>query len=119
MFRTASLGACALAFSAVLSFPFLASGCRAAHEHDHGAHKDAPETARGAVMGNPHAGYCPVMGDKVDLAKARSDPKLYSDYKGKRYYFCCKDCKPDFDKEPKKYIASPAKPAEGHGSHSH
>ncbi|OYT71616.1 MAG: hypothetical protein CFK52_07470 [Chloracidobacterium sp. CP2_5A] len=28
----------------------------------------------------------------------------YSDYRGKRYYFCCPACKPKFDKNPRKYI---------------
>ncbi|MBI3947285.1 MAG: YHS domain-containing protein [Armatimonadetes bacterium] len=25
-------------------------------------------------------------------------------YKGKTYYFCCKGCKPQFDKNPAKHI---------------
>lgn len=43
---------------------------------------------------------CPVLHVKVpDVSKA---PK--SVYKGKTYYFCCKDCKAKFDKNPEKYI---------------
>ena len=63
-------------------------------------------------IGNPSAGYCPVMGNKVDAAKAGANPKLYADYQGKRYLFCCSDCKPEFEKEPAKFITNPAKPKE-------
>lgn len=48
---------------------------------------------------------CPVMKEEVeDVATA-----AYSDYKGKRYYFCCPSCKPKFDKNPEKYL-NPAPP---------
>lgn len=40
---------------------------------------------------------CPVMGAKID-------PKVYSDYKGKRIYFCCAECKGQFEKDPEKYL---------------
>ena len=41
---------------------------------------------------------CPVMiGNKID-------PDLYSDYKGKRVYFCCNSCKSAFDKDPERYL---------------
>lgn len=43
---------------------------------------------------------CPVMKEEVlDTASA-----TFSDYKGKRYYFCCPGCKPKFDKNPEKYV---------------
>ena len=50
---------------------------------------------------------CPVMKEKVtDPAKA-----AFSVYKGKKYFFCCPGCKPDFEKNPAKYVkAEPAKP---------
>jgi YHS domain-containing protein len=44
---------------------------------------------------------CPVMGTKIpDVSKAAGK----SVYKGKTYYFCCNGCKPQFDKNPQKYI---------------
>jgi len=44
---------------------------------------------------------CPVMGTKIpDVSKAAGK----SVYKGKTYYFCCPGCKPQFDKNPAKYI---------------
>jgi YHS domain-containing protein len=44
---------------------------------------------------------CPVMGTKIaDVSKAAGKTV----YKGKTYYFCCRGCKPLFDKDPEKYI---------------
>ena len=40
---------------------------------------------------------CPVMGTPVNR-------KIYTDYRGKRIYFCCKDCIPKFLKNPDKYL---------------
>jgi YHS domain-containing protein len=49
---------------------------------------------------------CPVMGTKIpDITKAAGK----SIYKGKTYYFCCAGCKPEFDKNPEKYIKKRAK----------
>ncbi len=47
------------------------------------------------------------------------DPKSAggkSDYQGKTYYFCSKGCKAAFDKEPAKYLGTPAS---GHMGHHH
>ena len=41
---------------------------------------------------------CPVMIGK------EINPEIYSDYKGKRVYFCCPSCKASFDKDPEKYL---------------
>jgi len=40
---------------------------------------------------------CPVMGGKINK-------KVYADYEGKRVYFCCKGCIPEFNKDPAKYM---------------
>ena len=46
---------------------------------------------------------CAVMkGDMIDPARAVK-MGLFTDYKGKRYVFCCPGCKPKFDKDPAKY----------------
>lgn len=64
-----------------------------------------------AQKASPKEITCAVMkGDKVNIAKA-TKAKLFSDYKGKRYYFCCAACKPTFDKSPEKYKNSPSVPA--------
>jgi len=62
-------------------------------------HAVKPAAAKAALI-------CPVTGDKIaSAAKAYS----HETYKGKTYYFCCPDCKPAFDKNPGKVIASAAK----------
>lgn len=40
---------------------------------------------------------CPVMGEKINK-------KFYADYEGKRVYFCCSACVPEFKKNPGKYM---------------
>jgi YHS domain-containing protein len=30
---------------------------------------------------------------------------LFTEYKGKKVYFCCSGCKPEFEKNPEKYLA--------------
>ncbi|BDI33823.1 hypothetical protein CCAX7_58740 [Capsulimonas corticalis] len=53
----------------------------------------------------PAALVCPVTGDKIASVGAAAG---HSTYKGKTYYFCCAGCKPEFDKNPKKFVASAA-----------
>ncbi|MCS7078736.1 MAG: YHS domain-containing protein [Chloracidobacterium sp.] len=43
---------------------------------------------------------CPVTLEEVEDTAAAA----HSDYRGKRYYFCCPACKPKFDKNPRKYL---------------
>lgn len=46
---------------------------------------------------------CAVMtSNKLDVAKATKS-KMYADYKGNRYYFCCGGCPEAFKKNPAKY----------------
>ncbi len=40
---------------------------------------------------------CPVMGGKITY-------RLFSDYKGKRVFFCCFGCKGVFEKKPERYL---------------
>lgn len=40
---------------------------------------------------------CPVLGGKIDK-------KIYTDYQGKRVYFCCSGCVAEFKKAPEKYL---------------
>lgn len=53
-----------------------------------------------------HVIACPVTGDKVDMDKA-TKTKMYADYKGNRYFFCCNDCPPKFKANSAKYAAKP------------
>jgi YHS domain-containing protein len=43
---------------------------------------------------------CPVMdGNKIDK-------NVFVEYKGKKVYFCCEDCKAKFEADPEKYTAN-------------
>jgi len=50
---------------------------------------------------------CAVMTkNKVDIAKATKS-KMYADYKGNRYFFCCGGCPEEFAKDPSKFAKAP------------
>jgi YHS domain-containing protein len=56
-----------------------------------------------AFAGEKKEVACAVMTDhKVNIKKATAE-KMYTDYKGKRYFFCCAGCSPTFKKEPATY----------------
>lgn len=44
-----------------------------------------------------HQTLCPVMGGAINK-------QVFVDYEGKRVYFCCMGCPPEFKKDPAKYI---------------
>ena len=46
--------------------------------------------------GNPQS-LCPVEGGKINKS-------IYTDYQGKRIYFCCSGCIDEFKKNPDKYL---------------
>lgn len=66
--------------------------------------------AKPAAAKKPMSAVCPVLGVNIpDVSKAPGGSAVY---KGKTYYFCCKNCKAKFLKEPEKYIGkTQAKPA--------
>jgi Cu(I)/Ag(I) efflux system membrane fusion protein len=41
---------------------------------------------------------CPVMGGPINK-------EVFAVYKGKKVYFCCPACKPEFEKNPEEYVA--------------
>lgn len=41
---------------------------------------------------------CPVMGNPINK-------DIYTEYKGKKVYFCCPECKEKFEQDPEKYIS--------------
>ncbi|MDA2894341.1 YHS domain-containing protein [Mycolicibacterium sp. BiH015] len=48
---------------------------------------------------------CPVMpGSPVNKAVAEA-AGLFRDYRGRRYWFCCKGCGSRFDRDPDKYAS--------------
>ncbi len=55
--------------------------------------------------------YCPLLKEKVASYEVSGG---YQDFEGVRYYFCCPECAPEFDKDPKtlsgnvsKYVGTP------------
>jgi YHS domain-containing protein len=73
----------------------------------------APSVASSMTKGKTHASAattwpqtCVMTGTKIASAK---DAVGHSTYKGKTYYFCCPMCKPQFDKDPAKYVSLAAK----------
>ena len=41
---------------------------------------------------------CPIMDQPINKS-------LFTEYKGKKVYFCCLGCKEKFEQEPEKYLA--------------
>jgi YHS domain-containing protein len=41
---------------------------------------------------------CPVLGGPIDK-------NLFTEYKGKKVYFCCAECKQKFEQDPQKYVS--------------
>lgn len=64
-------------------------------QDDHGKHKEHPDASQQTVKKAQTT--CPVMGGKIDK-------KVYTDYNGKRVYFCCAGCIPQFKKDPGTYL---------------
>jgi YHS domain-containing protein len=50
-----------------------------------------------SVAAQPNQTQCPVMGSTVNK-------KIYTDYAGKRIYFCCPPCISEFKRDPEKYM---------------
>jgi YHS domain-containing protein len=44
-----------------------------------------------------HQTQCPIRGGAINK-------NVYTDYQGKRIYFCCPPCVSDFKKDPEKYM---------------
>lgn len=57
----------------------------------------APEVKQ-AVSEAVEQTTCPVMGGAINK-------DIYTEYKGKKVYFCCPSCKETFEKDPEKYIS--------------
>jgi len=68
------------------------------HEgNDHAQMAMTDETAKETVT-TAEQTLCPVMGNPIDK-------NIFVEYQGKKVYFCCPACKPEFEKDPAKYVA--------------
>jgi len=54
--------------------------------------------ANAAVSAAVEQTMCPVMGGPINK-------DIFVEYQGKKVYFCCGQCKGEFEKDPEKYIA--------------
>jgi len=61
-------------------------------------HENMAMRAEPAIASALEQTTCPVMGGAIDKA-------LFTEYQGKKVYFCCPGCKEKFEAEPEKYIA--------------
>jgi P-type Cu+ transporter len=82
-------------FMALLSGALVLSGTA------HAAKKAPPKKAPAKKVAAKPNLVCPVMNTKVASVKTAAGKSVY---KGKTYYFCCAGCKPEFDKNPEKYV---------------
>jgi len=75
-----------------------------------GCKKAEPQAPAPSAAGQPEIAQkiCPVMGNPID-------PNMYTDYEGRRIYFCCQSCKTAFAKDPEKYIAKVDEQLQGVG----
>ena len=71
---------------------FLLAGCEKKSE------PVAQAETKGIVSEAIEQKICPVMSAPINK-------ELYTEYKGKKVYFCCPGCKETFEKEPEKYIS--------------
>jgi YHS domain-containing protein len=55
-------------------------------------------TAQETVSAVTEQTTCPVMGGAIDK-------NVFVEYQGKKVYFCCPQCKGEFEKNPEKYIS--------------
>ena len=64
-----------------------------------GEHQDAPRSFAEKPAKGTWA-KCPVSGDIFQV----NEKTGFAEHGGRWYAFCCDECKPDFDKDPAKYV---------------
>ena len=99
--RTLLITASIMTLAAVVTL----SGCEqdqpaSPQEHDHSQHDHAAMTEQdvSAEGAETEQTVCPVMGGKINK-------ELFTEYNGKKVYFCCPGCEEEFNKNPEKYIS--------------
>ena len=55
------------------------------------------ESAEKGILFENIQTVCPVSGEPVDTT-------VFAEYKGRRVYFCCENCMPEFAKKPRFYL---------------
>lgn len=86
------LGALTIVIGLLLAVLILFNGCKKSQP------TPPPAPSAEAVSATMEQTSCPVMGRAINK-------DIFTVYKGKKVYFCCPGCKPEFEKNPEKYIA--------------
>ena len=76
----------------VMAGVFLLTGCKKKSE------PAAPAETEQVISEAIEQTTCPVMGGAINKS-------IFTEYNGKKVYFCCPGCKEKFEKEPDKYIS--------------
>ena len=71
----------------------LANGCKKSEPTE----SSTPEPPKVTVAGIEQT-MCPVMDGAINK-------EIFTEYKGKKVYFCCPGCKEKFEQSPEQYIA--------------
>jgi YHS domain-containing protein len=69
------------------------------------AAEDVKKTATAAATDANKAVTAAVEQTMCPVLEAKIDKNVFVEYKGKKVYFCCADCKAKFEADPEKYIA--------------
>ena len=59
---------------------------------------ESKNEAAAGISRSPEQTDCPIMGMAVDK-------NVYTEYKGKKVYFCCAGCINTFKEDPEKYLS--------------
>jgi len=79
--------------AAAVAWGVLAAGCKSEPQPAATGKAPAAAVAKTEIAQK----LCPVTGDAIN-------PDIFVDYNGRRIYFCCDMCPPQFKKEPEKYL---------------
>lgn len=93
--RTKSLMMVWFSISAVLIGLIVLQGCQTAESKNEAVRMVEPMAG---ISRSPEQTDCPVMGMAVDK-------NVYTEYEGKKVYFCCAACIDKFKEDPEKYVS--------------
>jgi YHS domain-containing protein len=96
-FKKEQIGTLLLLAGVLLLTVVLITGCKEKSPSPASSTPDI-DAVTSAVAEKLEQTSCPVMGGKINKA-------IYTEYKGKKVYFCCAGCAEKFNEDPEKYIA--------------